>query len=150
MSSHVTGVFSGVHQPASVGLLLCSGRPVSVAHYEVRMCTHPFMTFLLTLPSALVLSYSYVLLFKIILTRHFFHSKLITIKMSCADVSLSPLSLSPLVSRIFPASFPNKQYQLLFTQGSGESKEGGTRPHHCVFFFFLHHHCASGIPEQNL
>lgn len=56
--------------------------------------------------------------------------------MSCVDVSLSPLSLSPLVSRIFPASFPNKQYQLLFTQGSGESKEGGTRPHHCVFFFF--------------
>ncbi|KAG7224349.1 hypothetical protein INR49_004656 [Caranx melampygus] len=29
----------------------------------------------------------------------------------------------PLMSRIFPASFPNKQYQLLFTQGSGESKE---------------------------
>lgn len=57
--------------------------------------------------------------------------------MSCVDVSLSPLSLSPLVSRIFPASFPNKQYQLLFTQGSGESKEGGTRPHHCVFFFCI-------------
>lgn len=36
------------------------------------------------------------------------------------------LSLSPLMSRIFPASFPNKQYQLLFTQGSGESKEGET------------------------
>uniref|UniRef100_A0AAX7UK21 Histocompatibility (minor) 13 n=1 Tax=Astatotilapia calliptera TaxID=8154 RepID=A0AAX7UK21_ASTCA len=33
------------------------------------------------------------------------------------------LSLSPLMSRVFPASFPNKQYQLLFTQGSGESKE---------------------------
>uniref|UniRef100_A0A7N9AQ26 Histocompatibility (minor) 13 n=1 Tax=Mastacembelus armatus TaxID=205130 RepID=A0A7N9AQ26_9TELE len=30
---------------------------------------------------------------------------------------------SPLMSRIFPDSFPNKQYQLLFTQGSGESKE---------------------------
>uniref|UniRef100_A0A3Q1F8A0 Histocompatibility (minor) 13 n=1 Tax=Acanthochromis polyacanthus TaxID=80966 RepID=A0A3Q1F8A0_9TELE len=30
---------------------------------------------------------------------------------------------SPLMSRIFPASCPNKQYQLLFTQGSGESKE---------------------------
>ncbi|TKS76477.1 Minor histocompatibility antigen H13 [Collichthys lucidus] len=30
---------------------------------------------------------------------------------------------SPLMSRIFPESFPNKQYQLLFTQGSGESKE---------------------------
>lgn len=36
------------------------------------------------------------------------------------------LSLSPLMSRVFPASFPNKQYQLLFTQGSGESKEGET------------------------
>uniref|UniRef100_I3KBM7 Histocompatibility (minor) 13 n=1 Tax=Oreochromis niloticus TaxID=8128 RepID=I3KBM7_ORENI len=32
-------------------------------------------------------------------------------------------TMSPLMSRIFPASFPNKQYQLLFTQGSGESKE---------------------------
>uniref|UniRef100_A0A3P8UBU3 Histocompatibility (minor) 13 n=1 Tax=Amphiprion percula TaxID=161767 RepID=A0A3P8UBU3_AMPPE len=32
-------------------------------------------------------------------------------------------TMSPLMSRIFPASCPNKQYQLLFTQGSGESKE---------------------------
>lgn len=32
-------------------------------------------------------------------------------------------TMSPLMSRIFPESFPNKQYQLLFTQGSGESKE---------------------------
>uniref|UniRef100_A0A7N8XZZ9 Histocompatibility (minor) 13 n=1 Tax=Mastacembelus armatus TaxID=205130 RepID=A0A7N8XZZ9_9TELE len=32
-------------------------------------------------------------------------------------------TMSPLMSRIFPDSFPNKQYQLLFTQGSGESKE---------------------------
>ncbi|KAM4737536.1 minor histocompatibility antigen H13 isoform 2-T2 [Anableps anableps] len=32
-------------------------------------------------------------------------------------------TMSPAMSRIFPASFPNKQYQLLFTQGSGESKE---------------------------
>ncbi|XP_042266000.1 minor histocompatibility antigen H13 isoform X3 [Thunnus maccoyii] len=32
-------------------------------------------------------------------------------------------TMSPLMSAIFPASFPNKQYQLLFTQGSGESKE---------------------------
>ncbi|XP_047443121.1 minor histocompatibility antigen H13 isoform X2 [Mugil cephalus] len=32
-------------------------------------------------------------------------------------------TMSPLMSRIFPASFPNKQYQLLFTQGTGESKE---------------------------
>ncbi|XP_070766638.1 minor histocompatibility antigen H13 [Enoplosus armatus] len=32
-------------------------------------------------------------------------------------------TMSPLMSRIFPASFPNKQFQLLFTQGSGESKE---------------------------
>uniref|UniRef100_A0A3Q4B8C9 Uncharacterized protein n=1 Tax=Mola mola TaxID=94237 RepID=A0A3Q4B8C9_MOLML len=32
-------------------------------------------------------------------------------------------TMSPLMSRVFPESFPNKQYQLLFTQGSGESKE---------------------------
>ncbi|KFR01893.1 Minor histocompatibility antigen H13, partial [Opisthocomus hoazin] len=30
---------------------------------------------------------------------------------------------SPVMNRFFPANFPNKQYQLLFTQGSGESKE---------------------------
>uniref|UniRef100_A0A7N6A448 Histocompatibility (minor) 13 n=1 Tax=Anabas testudineus TaxID=64144 RepID=A0A7N6A448_ANATE len=30
---------------------------------------------------------------------------------------------SPLMTKVFPASFPNKQYQLLFTQGTGESKE---------------------------
>ncbi|XP_010773337.1 minor histocompatibility antigen H13-like isoform X1 [Notothenia coriiceps] len=34
--------------------------------------------------------------------------------------------MSPLMSRIFPASFPNKQFQLLFTQGSEEAKEGET------------------------
>ncbi|XP_068588254.1 minor histocompatibility antigen H13 isoform X4 [Cebidichthys violaceus] len=32
-------------------------------------------------------------------------------------------TMSPLMSRIFPESFSNKQYQLLFTQGSEESKE---------------------------
>ncbi|XP_056279718.1 minor histocompatibility antigen H13 isoform X1 [Pseudoliparis swirei] len=32
-------------------------------------------------------------------------------------------TLSPLMSRIFPASFSNKQYQLLFTQGSDDNKE---------------------------
>lgn len=32
-------------------------------------------------------------------------------------------TMSPLMSRIFPASFPNKQFQLLFTQGTGEAKE---------------------------
>ncbi|KAM9343294.1 minor histocompatibility antigen H13 isoform 2-T2 [Pholidichthys leucotaenia] len=32
-------------------------------------------------------------------------------------------TMSPMMSRVFPDSFPNKQYQLLFTQGSGESKE---------------------------
>uniref|UniRef100_A0A671LSG6 Histocompatibility (minor) 13 n=1 Tax=Sinocyclocheilus anshuiensis TaxID=1608454 RepID=A0A671LSG6_9TELE len=29
----------------------------------------------------------------------------------------------PFMCRVFPANVPNKQYQLLFTQGSGESKE---------------------------
>uniref|UniRef100_A0A8C3DPB1 RRAD and GEM like GTPase 1 n=1 Tax=Corvus moneduloides TaxID=1196302 RepID=A0A8C3DPB1_CORMO len=32
-------------------------------------------------------------------------------------------TISPMMNRFFPANFPNKQYQLLFTQGSGESKE---------------------------
>ncbi|TRY72929.1 hypothetical protein DNTS_008327, partial [Danionella cerebrum] len=32
-------------------------------------------------------------------------------------------TMSPFTSRVFPANLPNKQYQLLFTQGSGESKE---------------------------
>ncbi|XP_023693853.1 minor histocompatibility antigen H13-like isoform X1 [Paramormyrops kingsleyae] len=32
-------------------------------------------------------------------------------------------TMSPLMNRIFPASLSNRQYQLLFTQGSGESKE---------------------------
>ncbi|KAG7280838.1 hypothetical protein CRUP_010820 [Coryphaenoides rupestris] len=32
-------------------------------------------------------------------------------------------TLSPLMARVFPASLPIKQYQLLFTQGSGEAKE---------------------------
>ncbi|XP_069727661.1 minor histocompatibility antigen H13 isoform X2 [Phaenicophaeus curvirostris] len=32
-------------------------------------------------------------------------------------------TISPMMNRFFPANFPNKQYQLLFTQGSGENKE---------------------------
>ncbi|XP_043093604.1 minor histocompatibility antigen H13 isoform X2 [Puntigrus tetrazona] len=32
-------------------------------------------------------------------------------------------TMSPFMCRVFPATLPNKQYQLLFTQGSGESKE---------------------------
>lgn len=32
-------------------------------------------------------------------------------------------TMSPLMSSVFPTSFPNKQYQLLFIQGSGESRE---------------------------
>uniref|UniRef100_A0A671SDN5 Minor histocompatibility antigen H13-like n=1 Tax=Sinocyclocheilus anshuiensis TaxID=1608454 RepID=A0A671SDN5_9TELE len=32
-------------------------------------------------------------------------------------------TMSPFMCRVFPANVPNKQYQLLFTQGSGESKE---------------------------
>ncbi|XP_061622309.1 minor histocompatibility antigen H13 isoform X1 [Phyllopteryx taeniolatus] len=32
-------------------------------------------------------------------------------------------TMSPLLSKIFPASVPNKQYQLLFTQGADEAKE---------------------------
>ncbi|KAJ8257831.1 hypothetical protein GJAV_G00190190 [Gymnothorax javanicus] len=32
-------------------------------------------------------------------------------------------TISPLMNRVFPANLPNKQYQLLFTQGSGDNKE---------------------------
>ncbi|XP_055044945.1 minor histocompatibility antigen H13 isoform X3 [Misgurnus anguillicaudatus] len=32
-------------------------------------------------------------------------------------------TMSPFMNRVFPANLPNKQYQLLFTQGSGEGKE---------------------------
>uniref|UniRef100_A0A8C8JXQ6 Minor histocompatibility antigen H13 n=1 Tax=Oncorhynchus tshawytscha TaxID=74940 RepID=A0A8C8JXQ6_ONCTS len=32
-------------------------------------------------------------------------------------------TMSPFMNRIFPANIPIKQYQLLFTQGSGETKE---------------------------
>uniref|UniRef100_A0A3Q1MD78 Histocompatibility minor 13 n=3 Tax=Bos TaxID=9903 RepID=A0A3Q1MD78_BOVIN len=32
-------------------------------------------------------------------------------------------TISPLMNKFFPANFPNRQYQLLFTQGSGENKE---------------------------
>lgn len=34
---------------------------------------------------------------------------------------------SPFMNKFFPANFPNRQYQLLFTQGSGENKEGQCR-----------------------
>ncbi|XP_032206963.1 minor histocompatibility antigen H13 isoform X5 [Mustela erminea] len=34
-------------------------------------------------------------------------------------------TISPFMNKFFPANFPNRQYQLLFTQGSGENKEGG-------------------------
>nr|XP_025035393.1 minor histocompatibility antigen H13 [Pelodiscus sinensis] len=32
-------------------------------------------------------------------------------------------TISPVMNKFFPANFPSKQYQLLFTQGSGETKE---------------------------
>ncbi|KAM5176264.1 minor histocompatibility antigen H13 isoform 4-T4 [Callospermophilus lateralis] len=32
-------------------------------------------------------------------------------------------TISPFMNKFFPASFPNRQFQLLFTQGSGENKE---------------------------
>lgn len=42
----------------------------------------------------------------------------------CRTAILYTSRFSPMMNRFFPANFPNKQYQLLFTQGSGESKEG--------------------------
>ncbi|XP_067563850.1 minor histocompatibility antigen H13 isoform X2 [Pseudorca crassidens] len=35
-------------------------------------------------------------------------------------------TISPFMNKFFPANFPNRQYQLLFTQGSGENKEEPT------------------------
>uniref|UniRef100_A0A3Q2I0B1 Histocompatibility minor 13 n=1 Tax=Equus caballus TaxID=9796 RepID=A0A3Q2I0B1_HORSE len=32
-------------------------------------------------------------------------------------------TISPFMNKFFPVNFPNRQYQLLFTQGSGENKE---------------------------
>ncbi|KAM5305420.1 minor histocompatibility antigen H13 isoform 1-T1 [Glossophaga mutica] len=32
-------------------------------------------------------------------------------------------TISPFMNKLFPATFPNRQYQLLFTQGTGENKE---------------------------
>ncbi|XP_023652575.1 minor histocompatibility antigen H13 [Paramormyrops kingsleyae] len=32
-------------------------------------------------------------------------------------------TMSPFMNRVFPANLPNRQYQLLFTQGSGEGRE---------------------------
>ncbi|MEQ2218693.1 hypothetical protein XENOCAPTIV_006891, partial [Xenoophorus captivus] len=84
---HPAGVFSRIHQPAAVCLLLRPGRPGSVSHHEVRSAPGSASSPLLT------------------------------------QSLINSLSVSPAVSRIFPVSFPNKQYQLLFTQGSGESKE---------------------------
>ncbi|EDL86055.1 histocompatibility 13 (predicted), isoform CRA_e [Rattus norvegicus] len=37
-------------------------------------------------------------------------------------------TISPFMNKFFPANFPNRQYQLLFTQGSGENKEGQCCP----------------------
>lgn len=36
-------------------------------------------------------------------------------------------TISPLMGRLLPESLPNNQYQLLFTQGSGESRQGERR-----------------------
>ncbi|MGH0124500.1 UNVERIFIED_CONTAM: hypothetical protein FKN15_077185 [Acipenser sinensis] len=38
-------------------------------------------------------------------------------------LSVNHICGSPFVNRLFPENFPNKQYQLLFTQGSEENKE---------------------------
>lgn len=42
--------------------------------------------------------------------------------------NLLGLFSSPFMNKVFPASFPSRQYQLLFTQGSGENKEGQCFP----------------------
>lgn len=45
----------------------------------------------------------------------------------CLPICLA-FSSSPFMNKFFPANFPNQQYQLLFTQGSGENKEGQCCP----------------------
>lgn len=95
------GIFSRVHQPAAVCLLLRPGRPGSVSHHEVKLTQMHVM-------------WNIISLYLCVIVGH------------VANFLLLSLSFSPLMSRIFPASFPNKQFQLLFTQGSGESKEGET------------------------
>ncbi|CAH6777081.1 H13 [Phodopus roborovskii] len=44
-------------------------------------------------------------------------------------------TISPFMNTFFPANFPNRQYQLLFTQGSGENKEGQWHPLPSLPFF---------------
>ncbi|XP_061486826.1 minor histocompatibility antigen H13 isoform X2 [Rhineura floridana] len=43
-------------------------------------------------------------------------------------------TISPVMNKLFPANFPNKQYQLLFTQGSGETKEAASGENSLVAF----------------
>uniref|UniRef100_A0A8C0MQM3 Histocompatibility minor 13 n=1 Tax=Canis lupus familiaris TaxID=9615 RepID=A0A8C0MQM3_CANLF len=44
-------------------------------------------------------------------------------KRACEAKICHPRKKSPFMNKFFPANFPNRQYQLLFTQGSGENKE---------------------------
>uniref|UniRef100_A0A4W3GF61 Histocompatibility (minor) 13 n=1 Tax=Callorhinchus milii TaxID=7868 RepID=A0A4W3GF61_CALMI len=47
-------------------------------------------------------------------------------------------TLSPAMNRVYPTNLPNKQYQLLFTQGTGETKEGiVTRFYTCAKLDYL-------------
>lgn len=68
----------------------------------------------------------------------------------CPAARLHTSCFSPMMNRFFPANFPNKQYQLLFTQGSGESKEGtlaqrsrGGPQVFLPFLFFAHSVCCN-------
>ncbi|KAL4655297.1 minor histocompatibility antigen H13-like isoform X1 [Arapaima gigas] len=58
---------------------------------------------------------------------HIFSEEYINLLLSVYFFVLGILALShtmsPLMNKIFPSSLPNRQYQLLFTQGSGENKE---------------------------
>ncbi|KAM9828298.1 minor histocompatibility antigen H13 isoform X2 [Syngnathus typhle] len=66
-------------------------------------------------------------LFGLYLFFKVFSQEYINLLLSAYFFVLGVLALShttsPLLSRIFPSSVPNKQYQLLFTQGAGEAKE---------------------------
>uniref|UniRef100_A0A7N9D8F5 Histocompatibility minor 13 n=1 Tax=Macaca fascicularis TaxID=9541 RepID=A0A7N9D8F5_MACFA len=61
------------------------------------------------------------------LTKQIFSQEYINLLLSMYFFVLGILALShtisPFMNKFFPATFPNRQYQLLFTQGSGENKE---------------------------
>ncbi|KPP76664.1 Minor histocompatibility antigen H13-like [Scleropages formosus] len=61
----------------------------------------------------------------LLLSMYFFVLGILALShtMSAVPESYPLYHTSPLMNRAFPTNLPNRQYQLLFTQGSGEAKE---------------------------